>query len=101
MGPAAHCSKANKQAMLMERKMCFTLNAGNWQGRVETSVQRQTPQPPSQPRPASEARDFIDTSVGGARRAHMQEAAQSALTVIFRLDIGQSDRHHLDCFRSS
>ena len=49
VGPAAHCSKANKQAMLMERKLCFTLNAGNWQGRVETTVQRQTPQPPSHP----------------------------------------------------
>ena len=32
-GLAAHCSKANKEARLVERKVCFILEAGNQQGR--------------------------------------------------------------------
>ena len=28
-GPAAHCSKANKETRLVERKVCFILDAGN------------------------------------------------------------------------
>ena len=30
--PAAHCSKANKQARLVERKVCFISDADNWRG---------------------------------------------------------------------
>ena len=29
-GPAACCFKANKKARLVERKVCFILDAGNW-----------------------------------------------------------------------
>ena len=29
-GPAARCSKANKEARLVERKVCFILEAGSW-----------------------------------------------------------------------
>ena len=32
--PAAHHLKASKQARLVERKVCFTLDAGKWEGRV-------------------------------------------------------------------
>ena len=32
--PAAHCSKANKQARLVERKVWFISGAGNCAGRV-------------------------------------------------------------------
>ena len=94
VGPSAHCSKANTQAMLMERKMGFTLNVGNWQGRVETSVQR-TPHHPSRPW------SFYRQKCRGCIQGLHAETAQSALTVIFRLAIRWSDRHHLDCFRSS
>ena len=31
-GPAADLSKANRQVRLVERKVCFTLDAGNQQG---------------------------------------------------------------------
>ena len=41
VGQAACCSKAHKQARLVERKVCFTSDAGNW-GRG-MSVQRPTP----------------------------------------------------------
>ena len=47
-GPSAHHLKANRQARLLERKVCFDSDAGNW-GRVWwTSVQRLTlhPLPP-------------------------------------------------------
>ena len=27
----AHCSKANKEAKLVKRKICFILDAGNWE----------------------------------------------------------------------
>ena len=29
-GPAAHCSKVNKQARFVEGKVCFISDAGNW-----------------------------------------------------------------------
>ena len=32
MGPSALHSKANKQARLVERKICFISDAGNWRG---------------------------------------------------------------------
>ena len=38
-GLAAHRSKANKQARLVERKVCFISDAGNWRG-GQTYVQR-------------------------------------------------------------
>ena len=62
----------------MERKVCFTLDAGNWWGGW-TPVQR-----PTSPTPDSQwARAFIDR--GRRLRA---ETAQSALTVILKLVIG-------------
>ena len=44
-GPAAHRSKANKQARLVERKVCFTSDANNWGRGWQTSVQRSPPHP--------------------------------------------------------
>ena len=42
--------KANKQARLVERKVCFISDAGNWGGGWQTSVQRLTPHhPPWEP----------------------------------------------------
>ena len=29
VGPAAHCSKAHKEAKLVEKKVCFISDAGN------------------------------------------------------------------------
>ena len=39
-GPATHCSKANKQARLVERKVCFTSDASAGAGGGQMSVQR-------------------------------------------------------------
>ena len=44
-GPAARYLKANKQARLVERKVCFTSEASNWGEGEQTSVQRPTPPP--------------------------------------------------------
>ena len=41
-GLAACHSKANKEPVLVERKVCFILDAGNW-GEGRTPVQRPTP----------------------------------------------------------
>ena len=43
-GLAARRSKANKEARLMERKVCFILDASDWAHRgAQTPVQRATP----------------------------------------------------------
>ena len=38
VGLAACCSKVSKQARLVERKVCFILDASNLQGEWQTSV---------------------------------------------------------------
>ena len=84
MGSLAAChSKANKQARLVERKVCFISDAGNCRGGWWTSVQRLTPHPPPTPTKKQGVREFT-VRVGG--RQH-QEIAQSSLTVIFRVVI--------------
>ena len=51
-GPAAHLSKTSKKARLVERKVCFILDASNWRGGGlgvrYTPVQRPTPPPCNQ-----------------------------------------------------
>ena len=45
-GPTAHCPKANKEAKLVERKVCFILDAGNWGvegGRVDNCPKADSP----------------------------------------------------------
>ena len=70
--PAACQSKVNKQARLVERKVRFISDAGNWgSAREQTSVQRQLA--------TRGARDFIDW-----RRGLHVDPAQSALLVIFK-----------------
>ena len=46
LGLAAHCSKANEEARLVERKVCFISSAGNFGWRW-MPVQRLTPTSPS------------------------------------------------------
>ena len=80
-GPAARGAKANKVARLVEGKVCFIVEAGNWGWGVEewggrqTRIQRPAPHTDNQ-----RARAFID----GGRVLHA-ETAQSALTVILKL----------------
>jgi len=46
-GPATHCSKANKQSRVVERKVCFISDAGNWVvGRVVLDVCQKANSPP-------------------------------------------------------
>ena len=46
VGPVACFSRADKQARLLERKVCFISDASNWDGGwCQTSVQRLTPTP--------------------------------------------------------
>ena len=91
-GLPAHRSKANKEARLVERKVCFILDVGNWVGGGQTPVQRLTPPNPDD----HGARGFI-----GRRRGPHAETAQSALTVTLKLVMGCSEGCHLDCFKYS
>ena len=56
VGLTACGSKADEQARLVEREVCFISDAGNWWGIWWTSVQRLTPQTPDKQR----VRAFID-----------------------------------------
>jgi len=47
-GLAAHCSKTNKQARVVERKVSFISDAGNWVvGRVVDICQKANSPPPT------------------------------------------------------
>ena len=81
-GLAARRPKGNKKARLVERKVCFILDAGNWGWGQWTPVQRPTP-PPSPSCDTLGVRAFI----GEGRGLHA-ERAQAALTVILKLVIG-------------
>ena len=75
-----HCSKVNKQARLVERKVCFHSDACNWLGEGwQKPIQRSTPPLLT----TSGARAFIDR-----QRGLHAETAQSALTVILKVVTG-------------
>ena len=77
-GPAAHHSKANKEARLVERKVCFISDVGNWGWRVADTC------PKSNFAPAPDSGSFYRQSIGRDGGLHA-ETAQSSLTVIFTL----------------
>ena len=78
----ARCSKGNKEANLVEKKVCFILDV--------SIVQRLT-----LPAYSREARAFIDRG----RQLH----AKAAVSSDSHLEIGHwwSDQHHSDCFKYS
>ena len=85
--PAAHCSKANKQARLVERKVWFISGAGNCGGRVADIC-------PKADSPRFTCPDKQGVGGGGSdsiNRVRDQglhaETAQSSLTVVFKLVI--------------
>ena len=82
-GPVAPCSRASKQVRLVERKVCFISDAGNWGGGLWTSVQGQFPPTPTPWQAGSES--IYRQSQGRGQHA---ETAQSSLTVIFKLVTG-------------
>ena len=69
-GPAAHLSKASRKARLVERKVCFILDANNWWGGGlgvgYTPVQRPTPPPCNQGTRALKA--LLKTEAGATCR---------------------------------
>ena len=91
------CSKANiREARLVERQVCFILEAGNQgeggllsKGQLPTANQR-----------ARAFKGELQGCIGGGRGLRV-ETAQSALTVILKLVLPWSDQLHLDCFKSS
>ena len=89
-GLVTRCSKAIKEARLVERKIYFLLDAGNWCGRRVYAVQRPIPHLWQ-----SGARHFI----GWGRGLH----AETAVSLDSHLEIGhwQSEQCHLDCFQFS
>ena len=66
-GLAAHHSKANKQARLVERKFCFSSDAGNWRGGWEGRVADICPKAysPFPPADKQSVRAFIGRVGGG------------------------------------
>ena len=91
-GPASRHSKANKEARLVERKVCFILQAGSrggGQGR-RTSVQRPTPTTDNQG-----ARAFTDSFYSTGRNSTGSSNSHHELGHRW------SDQRHLDCFRYS
>ena len=81
-GQAARHSKASKQTRLVEKKVCFISDAGNWGGRRwQTSVQRPAPQPWQ-----TRGECFYRQSCGVGGWLHT-ETTQSSTTVIFKLII--------------
>ena len=62
-GPAAHHSKANTEARLVERKASFISGAGNRAGEGgQRPVQRPTPQPPT---PTISGQELLQMEGGG------------------------------------
>ena len=95
-GLAAHCSKASKQARLVERKICFISDAGNWRGGWEGRVADICPKANS-PTPLADkqsVRAFIDRVGGGG---YMQKQHSHFISSI---GLQWSDYHHLGCFQS-
>ena len=92
-GPAAQCSKANKGARLVERKVCFILDASNWGGwRRADSCPKAISPPPRQ----SVGKSFYRWREGAAWR-------NSTVSSDSHLEIGHaviwwSDQRHLDWF---
>ena len=74
-GPA-HRSKANKEARLVERKVCFNLEAGNWGGEVRAEF---CPKADTLPNPT--------LTIGGKSFYRRREGAPC------RTSTGSSDRH--------
>ena len=69
VGPTAQHSKAGKQARLVERKVCFISDAGNWGWRGVVDV---CPNPNSPLLATRGARTFIDRN-GGGMGGYMQK----------------------------
>ena len=90
---AARHSKANKQARLEERKICFISDAGNWRGGWQPSVQRPTP-----PSDKQAVRAFTEKVGEGGTTC-----TKSAVIPNSPLQVGHqwSDQHHLGCSRCS
>ena len=68
LGPTAPCSKAHKQARLVERKVCFISDAGDWG--LGSRVVDVCPNADSPLLATRGARTFIDRN-GGGRGAYM------------------------------
>ena len=97
VGLPSRCSKANKQSTtLVERKLSFISDAGNWSGRVAEICPKVNSFPAHD---KQGVRAFIDR-VGSGRGVTCRNS-----TVISNshLQVGHqwSDQHHLGCFRYS
>ena len=77
-GQAAHCSKANKEARLVEKKVCFILDTGNQGGRADICPKADSLPPTLQ---------LVGKNFYSLRKGLHAETAQSVLTVILELVI--------------
>ena len=89
-GLAAHCSKANKQARLMEREVCFISDAGNLAGRADICPKANTQAPALA---TSGARAFIER--GRAGRGGRVTCRGSAVSICLRPNLTSVPAHVL------
>ena len=75
---AACCPKANKQASLVEKKVCFISDVSNWGARRGADTCPKTDSPHHQ---QAEGKSFYRRGVGVG--GYMQKQTQPSLTVIF------------------
>ena len=66
-GPATHCSKANKQARVVERKVCFISDAGNCAGGWGADIW-----PKADTLPDKQRVELLQTEGGATRRNSSQ-----------------------------
>ena len=78
---------------MLEKKICLNLEAGNYGGEgglmSKGTISGQ-----------ELVKGSFRGSVGRGRKLHAK-TAQSALTVILKLAMWSSEKHHLDCFEHS
>ena len=96
--PATHCSKAIKEARLVERKFCFILEASNWGGERMDLCPKATSPPLT-----ISVQDLLKGSFRGVwmEGGLHAETAQLALTLTLKLVMRWSEQHHLDCVKCS
>ena len=91
-GKAAHCSKANLEARLVERKVCLILDASNEvKGWIPCPIQGRLPNAENQ---------WARTFIYGGRWLHA-ETVQSVLPVILTLVMWWFDHCYIDWFGDS
>ena len=95
---AAHCSKANKQARLVERKVHFISDASNWEGAgQETCPTANSPSTGDQWGKSLHRQKAVGVE-GGRGKATCRNSTVISISPL-HIGLQWSDQHHLGCFK--